>query len=189
MRSLKFTIWLSFTGCALIASALSADERQINITGTYLNKDYGYFVHLKDGLSGSNLAPPAPQHGFGINLKPSTAGYVWVMAYYDALMVGSVERAAEQESHRFVEQDGLLVIEDKPATLSGLAAREVVLSDRAGKHAINYVRLLVVYRKVPGEVGIIYQIGLQQHTRSAEGEAVVSSIVDSFRMVPISGVP
>ena len=53
-----------------------------------------------------------------------------------------------------------------------------------GKNGLNYVRLLVAYRKVPGEVGIIYLIGLDNSTRSAVGEALFSSIADSFRMVP-----
>jgi len=167
-----------------MVSALSADDQEIKITGTYSNKDYGYSVQLKDGLSGSNLAPPAPQHGFGIDLKPGSAGYVWVNADYDALMAGSVERAAEQESQRFAGQDGVRVIEDKPAMLSGLPAREVILSNPTGKNRVNYVRLLVAYRKVSGEVGIIYVIGIQQHTMSAAGEAVFSSVAHSFRTVP-----
>ena len=186
MRTLNFTIWLGFTCCALIGYALSADDQEIKITGTYVNKDYGYSVQLKDGISGSNLAPPAPQHGFGIDLKPGGAGYVWVYAVYDALMAGSVERAAEQESQVFVEQDAVRLTEDKPSTLSGLPAREVVLSNRAGKSRMNYIHLLVAYRKVPGEGGVIYVIGLQQHTASAAGKAVFSSIVQSFRTVPVN---
>ena len=118
---LKFTIWLGIAGCMFVASALSADDRKINITGNYLNKDYGYSVQLKRGLSGTNLAPPAPQHGFGINLKPNAAGYVWVDASYDALLAGSVERATEQESQLFIRQDGMRVIEDKAATPLGPA--------------------------------------------------------------------
>jgi hypothetical protein len=168
-----------------VGSAFSVDDKEINITGNYVNRDYGYSVQLKNGLSGSNLAPPAPQHGFGITLKPGSAGYVWVTADYDALFAGSVERAAEQESRSFAEQEDLHVIEDKPATLADLPAREVVLSNPAGRKRINYVRLWVAYRKVPGEVGIIYVIGLEQGTRSAAGEAIFSSIAGTFKTVPI----
>src|SRR5438128_1264121 len=97
-----------------LASVLAASARALpvqqhrRIEGTYLNLDYGYSATVPNGLFGDNLAPPAPQHGFGIDINGKSGGSILVDASYDSLFLGSVDAAANDQASSLRREHNLV---------------------------------------------------------------------------------
>lgn len=69
------------------------EDQQTVYVGHYVNCHYGGFgVTIPRGLRGLSNLPPAPQHGFIINLPstPKGAALISVEADYDSLIRGSL---------------------------------------------------------------------------------------------------
>src|ERR1700722_15780628 len=153
------------------------------IEGTYTNSDYGYSVKIPVGVRGDNLAPPAPQHGFGISLGGKNgADSIDVDGSYDALLLKSAEAAARAAADGFAKEHRLVVTHNVATSLSGLDARDVGLESAGGTGSVDCLHFVLAYRESPGEVGIIYTIELQEVSRNASNEAVFSQIVKSFQI-------
>jgi hypothetical protein len=56
---------------------------------------YAYKIKIPRGLTAVKAPPPAPAHGFVIQLDPSTASKVFVDGTYNAMIHASVREAAE----------------------------------------------------------------------------------------------
>lgn len=57
--------------------AVGTEERDAVFKGRYENYVYGYSVEIPDGMVGLGAPPPAPQHGFGIDLDdPRSTGWI-----------------------------------------------------------------------------------------------------------------
>jgi hypothetical protein len=160
--------------------------QRIPVVGTYVSGKYGYSVRLPDRIRGFRPAPPAPQHGFGVTLQGGPEDYVWVNAEYDVLYRDAAAPAAEDTSETLSRQYGITVKKSVPSALSGLSAREVTLEGGTESGKVGHIRLVIAYRAVPREVGIIYTIGLRTKSESGEAEALFSALVASFKTAQLS---
>jgi hypothetical protein len=160
--------------------------RGLSVEHIYADKKYGYSVRLPSGINGFHPAPPAPQHGFGVIFHGGSDDYLWVNAEYDALYLGTSARAADEESDALSKKYSVAIAKNLPSALSGLSAQDVILENRAGAGRVNYIHLIVAYRGIPGEVGIIYTIGLRQKAKSADAETLFSALVGSFKTAELS---
>lgn len=159
---------------------------EVAVNGDYTSAKYGYSVRLPDGIVGLRPAAPAPQHGFGATLPNGLERYVWVNAEYDVLMLGDSVRAAQDASARLSTLYGVSVVASSKRELSGLDAQDVTLVNQAGAGSVNYIHLLVAYRAVAGEVGVIYTLGLREKTRSRKAETLFAALTESFKTRDIS---
>lgn len=70
-----------FTGqsspCDLVPKGLRQKPRS-EWRGRYVNEVYWYSVSIPENLTGYDVAPPAPLHGFGIALGDSPQSYIFV---------------------------------------------------------------------------------------------------------------
>jgi hypothetical protein len=168
-----------------VTVALAMPVQQRTIEGTYVNPDYGYSVKVPDGLRGENLAPPAPQHGFGIELNGKPGDSIWIDASYDALVLGSADAVANRQAGNLRREHKLVITKFSPTQLAGLEARDIVLENVQQSGSINYIHLVVAFRKQTKGVGIIYTIGIQQKSKNAAGEEAFSNVLRSFQTTPL----
>ena len=52
------------------------------VVGRYTNPNYRFSVTVPDSVHAFGTAPPAPNHGFGINLSKMPYSYLWVDGSY-----------------------------------------------------------------------------------------------------------
>lgn len=160
---------------------------QIRITGQYRNHDLGFSVTVPAGLSGTNLAPPAPRHGFSITLG-SPNDELLVNAEHDVLFRGSADAlAGESEGNLRARQPQLAISSRKLTKLDGLDAVETVLEDGARGGPVTYARQIVALRPQADGVGIVYAITLKQRARTKSADDALSRVAESFRLREITG--
>lgn len=119
-------------------------------TGRYENSVYGYSVEIPDGMIGLGATPPAPQHGFGIDLDNprSTAwirgrefpkSYVNVDGSYNSLEWERLDDAVNSNL-KFLREKGKNVrVQSRTATrLGGLdALRVIALYEEGGVEMVS----------------------------------------------------
>lgn len=144
------------------------EEKEAVFRGTYVNYVYGYSVEIPAGMVGIGATPPAPQHGFGIDLDrprsiawmsvPGLAkSYLYVDGSYDSLEWGRPEAAAAAHL-RYLrgEKTDLRVLSRTTTSLGGLRAVRVVAGYEEG--GVEMVSDEVV--AVGGEAGAVYTLSL-----------------------------
>src|SRR5215467_7192744 len=95
---------------AVLASGQNkADEpKWVEFQGKYSNPLFAYHIVVPTGLTGHITRPPAPDHGFGVDLEPASNAYIWVDGSYNALDYPSA-LSAIKESVKWLEKEHTLV--------------------------------------------------------------------------------
>src|SRR4051812_7658525 len=114
------------------------EEDPVIDQGSYENYVYGYSVKLPAGMVGVGAPPPAPQHGFGIDLDHPRStdwihepdfpkSYIYVDGCYNSMEYSGVDDAVK--SHlSFLREKGkhVRVVSRTATSLGGLRAVRVV---------------------------------------------------------------
>jgi hypothetical protein len=115
-----------------------AEEEDAVFDGRYENYVYGYSVEIPDGMVGRGSTPPAPQHGFGIDLDhPRSAAwvrapefpksYVYVDGSYNSLEWERLDDAVNSNLSFLREKGRDVRVQVRQETLlGGLAAVRVM---------------------------------------------------------------
>ena len=119
-------------------------------TGVYENYTYGYSVRIPDGMIGLGETPPAPQHGFGIDLDnprstrwpygtESPKSYVYVDGSYNSLEWRRPDDAVNFSLRCLREKARNFRVRSRTATrLGGLrAVRVVALYEQEGAEMVR----------------------------------------------------
>lgn len=139
--------------------------------GRYRNDVYGYSVRIPAGMRGAGSTPPAPQHGFGIDLDDprSTAwkgardlpkSYLYVDGSYNSLEWARVEDAADARLG-YLRGDGREVhVRGRTRTsLGGLPALRVV-AHYGGRGERMVYDAVFAFRMDEGGASAVYTLAL-----------------------------
>jgi hypothetical protein len=173
----------------LILLSLFCDARQTSdqlvVKDRYSNYDYAYSVRLPKGLTGSMPPAPFPNHGFEIQL--SAHAILSVDASYNAAEWNSFKDAINFHLRSFKDEVGgeVSVVAQTRTVLAGLRATRFTM--RSKTSASNQVReILLAFRKIPGEVGIVYEISLTTLTsRYNQDKHLVADLQKTWRLSPL----
>lgn len=114
------------------------EEDPVIDEGSYANYAYGYSVKLPAGMVGMGAPPPAPQHGFGIDLdNPRSTewihepefpkSYLYVDGCYNSMEYAGVDDAVRSHLSALRETGkNVRVLSRTATTLGGLRAVRVV---------------------------------------------------------------
>lgn len=198
----KFRLWL-FTLASLLLLCNSAvaqskcsevgrwvtSETATVVTGEYCNVEYGYLVRLGNDLRVYVSTPPAPNHGFGVNLRPGAPDkpdidsipYLWVDASYDALDARGLRKAAASQIQLSCRPDSRPVVRiRKRVELDGVPAEYVQLTC-SGQDSVQ--EFVVSYRK---QRDIIYTIQLiTTPSRLQQDHTAFQQIVSNFHFTEL----
>lgn len=158
-------------------------SQRVVVQGTYRNADYGFSVAVPRRLRAYAAKPPAPQHGFALDL--SKGGKIWVDAEYDVMLEGSTDLLSTNAAKFFSLSNGLKITRNLSMEVEGFPARETVLEGANSKSLNNYVHFLIILRPVPKEVGVVYTIGLSGKAWNAGDEKTFWKIVNSIRFLDV----
>jgi hypothetical protein len=162
--------------------------------GRYENHVYGYSVHVPAGMRGAGSTPPAPQHGFGIDLDHprSTAwkdardfpkSYLYVDGSYNSLEWKRARDAANAHLG-YLRDDGgkVRVLETTPASLGGLDAVRIVALYEEGGEQMAYDAVFAF----AGEASIVYTLALTTPLSKYERDRrVLEEMRASWRLQPV----
>src|SRR5436189_68946 len=133
---------------AFAAAIHGVAQSRVHISGTYRNVDYGYSVVVPMGLEGDRLGAPAPNHGFGIDLKSGRNDSIFVDASYDAILLGTLDAVSKDEVRDTVERYNLTLLSRTITTVDGLPASDLIFTNARATGEINYVHVVLSYRSV-----------------------------------------
>ncbi len=182
LQEIRHTIFVVLAVALVLVGASEFAGQNRVIEGTYVNPNYGYSVKIPNGIRGETLAPPAPQHGFGVDLNRKSKGSIWVDGSYDSSLLGSADALARDTALEFAKKYNLTVASNVVLKFSELEARDVVLENVAKTGTINYIHFILAFRKRVGQPGIVYTIGILEDSKDASAENLYSRIVNSFRL-------
>jgi hypothetical protein len=195
--------------CAAVVTAKPADPARAEVSirdtpedeaedaifeGSYANYAYGYSVEIPVGMIGLGATPPAPQHGFGIDLDEpgSTAwngapgfpkSYLYVDGSYDSLEWGRPE-AAVTFHLRSLRDEGhpLVVLRRTTTSLGGLrAVRAVALYMEDGREMVSDEVVAV-----GGEAGAVYTLSLSTPLSKYERDRpILEAMLKSWCLQPV----
>ena len=139
--------------------------------GTYLNYVYGYSVTIPAGMVGVGSTPPAPNHGFGIDLDHphSTAwngradfpkSYLYVDGSYNSAEWKRLDEAADSHLDFLREKGRRVRVQSRAETsLGGQPALRVVA--RFEEDGVEMVSdEIVAFRKEDGKVWAVHTLAL-----------------------------
>lgn len=140
--------------------------------GLYENDVYGYSIRIPAGMRGAGSTPPAPQHGFGIDLDNprSTAwkdardfpkSYLYVDGSYNSFGWGRAKDAAHAHLG-YLRDDGgkVRVLETKRASLGGLDAVRIFALYEEGGEQMAYDAVFAFRVEEDGEASVVYTLAL-----------------------------
>jgi hypothetical protein len=157
MATIGILIFLSLDAGFFCDARQTSD--QLVVKDRYSNYDYAYSVRLPKGLTGSMPPAPFPNHGFEIQL--SDHAILSVDASYNAAEWNSFKDAINFHLRSFKDEVGgeVSLVGQTRTVLAGLRATRFTMRPKTS--ASNQVReILLAFRKIPGEVGIVYEISL-----------------------------
>ena len=140
--------------------------------GTYVNHQYGYSVILPAGMRGAGSAPPAPDHGFGIDLDNphSTAwsgrpdfpkSYLYVGGSYSSPVWERPEQAADAHLRHLGEEGRGMRVQSREGTLlGGLPAERVVARYEEDGAEMVSDRIVAFRRDGDGAARVVYTVAL-----------------------------
>jgi hypothetical protein len=137
---------------ALFTLTLLAQQPEgIPFQGTYENKaGYAYRVTVPPGLTGLKTHPPAPQHGFTIDL--GSGAHISVDGSYNAQFFPTARHAAEAHAECLANQQ-ITPPNYHPTELAGLPAIETTTQYRRTKsEAEREQRLITALRPATPEI-------------------------------------
>src|SRR6185369_16657648 len=164
MVSLRIAAMISFLLSGSLHGAYRFQERSDYLVekDRYSNYDYGYSVRIPKGLTGVRSPSPFPNHGFLIELSEHPNASVSVDASYNAAEWRSFADAINAHKRYFKNEVGgeVSVVARVPAVLGGLRATRFMMKSKTSE----VQEVLLAFRNVPGEVGIVYEIVLTTPT-------------------------
>ncbi len=167
---------------ALFTFTLLAQQPEgIPFQGIYENKfGYAYRVTVPPGHTGLRTPPPAPQHGFTIDL--SSGAHISVDGSYNAQFFPTARHAAEAH----VEADKQIAPPVYQSTkLAGLPAIETNIRYRATKSAPERERRSIIALR-PASPEIVYEIVLDTpYPAPPQTLHVFHALQHSFRLTPL----
>lgn len=141
---------------ALFTLTLLAQQPEgIPFQGAYENKaGYAYRVTVPPGLTGLKTPPPAPQHGFTIDL--SSGAHISVDGSYNAQFYPTARHAAEAHAESLANKQISPPLHQS-TKLAGLPAIETTIRYRENKSAPECERRSIIALR-PATPEIIYEI-------------------------------
>jgi hypothetical protein len=180
------------------AAAEDEEKSAVFDKGEYENYAYGYSVRIPAGMVGLGPPPPAPQHGFGIDLDhPRSTGwvrgsefpesYVYVDGSYNSMEYGGLDAAVNSHLSFLREKgrDGRVQSREK-TRLGGLPAARVVA--RYVEGGVEMVSDEVVAFRVEddGELSVFYTLGLSTPGSKYERDRpVLEELMRGWRLQPV----
>lgn len=167
---------------ALFTLTLLAQQPEgIPFQGTYENKaGYAYRVTVPPGLTGLKTHPPAPQHGFTIDL--GSGAHISVDGSYNAQSYPTARHAAEAHAESLVNLQIAAPVY-RATTLAGLPAVETTIHYRENKSAPKRERRSIVALR-PATPEIIYEILLDAPLpASPKNLSSFRALQQSFRLI------
>ncbi len=155
----------------------------IPFQGTYENKfGYGFRVTVPSGLIGLKTPPPAPQHGFTINL--GFGAHISVDGSYNAQFFPTARHAAEAHAESLGDKQ-ITPPRYQRTKLAGRPAVEITIQYRRTKSEAERERRLITALR-PATPEIRYEI-LLDGPRPLPAAALQSfrAIQQSFRLTPL----
>jgi hypothetical protein len=165
--------------------------------GRYVNYGYGYSVEIPAGMVGLGSPPPAPQHGFGIDLdKPrSTAwmsgpafpkSYVYVDGSYNSLEWRRLEDASASNLNFLREKGRDVRVQSREETrLAGLPALRVVAAyEEDGDEMVSDE--VFAFRVEDGGATAVYTLSLSTPRSKYERDRpVLEALMKSWCLQPV----
>lgn len=147
---------------ALFTLTLLAQQREgIPFQGTYENKaGYAFRVTIPSGLTGLKTHPPAPQHGFTIDL--GSGAYISVDGSYNAQFFPTARHAAEARAEYLANKQISPPLHQN-TKLAGLPAIVTTIRYRENKSALEHEHRSIIALR-PATPEIIYEILLDATT-------------------------
>jgi len=167
MVSLRIAAMISFLLSGSLHGAYRFQETDYLVEkDRYSNYDYGYSVRIPKGLTGVRSPSPFPNHGFLIELSEHPKASVSVDASYNAAEWRSFADAINAHKRYFKDEVGgeVSVVARVPAVLGGLRATRFMMKRTESGPDTELQEVLLAFRRVPGEVGIVYEIVLTTPT-------------------------
>ena len=176
----------------------AAEEENAEFVGRYENYVYGYSVEIPAGMVGLGAPPPAPQHGFGIDLDDprSTAwirgtefpkSYIYVDGSYNSMEYERLEDAVN--SHlSFLREKGREVYEQVPreSRLGELPAVRVITQYEQDGVDMVSDKIIAFRAGEDGEVSVVYTLGLSTPDAKYERDRpVLEEMRASWRLQPV----
>ncbi|HEX7957502.1 MAG TPA: hypothetical protein VF508_11200, partial [Pyrinomonadaceae bacterium] len=140
--------------------------------GRYVNYTYGFSVELPAGMVAAGSTPPAPNHGFGIDLDHPRSvewngrldfpkSYVYADGSYNSAEWGGPDDAADSYLD-YLREDGRNVRAQSrtPTRLAGLRAVRVVARYEEGGEQMVSDAVFAFRRGPGGEVSAVYTLAL-----------------------------
>jgi hypothetical protein len=158
--------------------------------GEYRNRaGYAYHVVVPPGITAYKTAPPAPAHGFGIDLDSDFDSRIWVDGSYDVADYPPLPPFKKKSILDGLQGRYNLVGRPKVESwpLSSLKASKLQFHYRDPKTGLERVYECVSAKRSggPGETGIVYDIGLDTTAaRYAEDQKIFKMIIESFEIDP-----
>jgi hypothetical protein len=166
----KFAIAL----VVMLATVVGAQERRHwQLTddetiwiGRYSNCQYGYYSLLPSGVVAHAEHPPAPHHGFVINLPDVTVKtevtfdnsdrLVWVNAEYNVTEESTLAGVSDyQIDLTSRNKEGFKLVEQSPAMLRGVPATRFKVEYETPKGRVIEEEVVVL------KSGVVYELGLK----------------------------
>jgi hypothetical protein len=183
--------WNAVRGIGLVATnnGLVSNERsEVAVKGTYSNYDYAFSVRIPKGMVGYRSAAPKPNHGFVIRRATGT-NEISVFANYNASEWRSFGDVTQAHLRSFKQETSgdCKLLKQTPTMMGGLKAlRFVIRSTPSGASKPMILDSVVAFRKVPGEVGIVYEISLTTpESALSRGDRLLRLIQQGFRQRPL----
>lgn len=166
--------------------------------GLYENYTYGYSVKVPADMVGLGPTPPAPQHGFGIDLdRPRSIAwmsqpgfpksYVYVDGSYNSLEWTSLDDAVNSNLS-FLREKGrdVRVQLKEQARLGGLPAKRIVALYYEGGVEMVSDEIIAFRREVGGEASVVYTISLSTpRSRYERDRPVLEALRDGWCLQPV----
>jgi hypothetical protein len=140
--------------------------------GVYENYVYGYSVRIPAGVVGLGSPPPAPQHGFGIDLDhPRSTGwargdefprsYLYVDGSYNSMEYGRLEDAINSHQNFLREKwRGVRVMSRAETRLGGLPASRVLTRYVADGVEMVSDEVVAFRVETDGEASVVYTVSM-----------------------------
>jgi hypothetical protein len=161
-------------------------DDDVVVKNRYSNYDYAYSVRIPKGLTGLQSPSPFPNHGFSIQLSEHPQADLSVSADYNAAEWSSFNDAisAHEDFFKRKVSGQVNMVAKVRAVLAGLRAIRFTMKSRTSTSNDPEVReVLLAFRKVAGEVGIVYEIVLTTLTsRYNKDKHLIAALQKTWRL-------
>jgi hypothetical protein len=174
------------------------EEDAVFDEGRYENYVYGYSVRIPDGMVGAGSTPPAPQHGFGIDLDhprstewrhgtESPKSFVNVDGSYNSLEWERLDEAVNSNLD-FIREKGRNVRLQRRAEmlLGGLTALRVVARYEEGGVEMVSDEVVAFRTEGDGAVSVVYTLAMSTPLSKYERDRpVLEALMEGWCLQPI----